>query len=61
MYDIMMIFNFFAEVFTSISGEMNVSFYTISGFKPRLNAVKASGGCLGFFNGILSGRKFGAI
>jgi hypothetical protein len=26
------------------------------GFKPQLNSVKASGGCLGFFNGIFIER-----
>ncbi|WP_212946726.1 hypothetical protein [Siminovitchia terrae] len=31
---------------TSISGEMNTYWYFIQwGFKPRLNKVKASGGC----------------
>ncbi|WP_313430978.1 hypothetical protein [Siminovitchia terrae] len=31
---------------TSISGEMNAYWYSIQwGFKPRLNKVKASGGC----------------
>ena len=31
---------------TSVSGEMNAYWYSIQwGFKPRLNKVKASGGC----------------
>ncbi|WP_126646669.1 hypothetical protein [Siminovitchia terrae] len=31
---------------TSVSGEMNANWYSIQrGFKPRLNKVKASGGC----------------
>jgi hypothetical protein len=39
---------------TSISGEMNASFYQFSGVQTLLNEVKASGGCHGFFRGNLS-------
>ncbi len=39
----------------SISGGMNASFLQFRGdFTPRLNEVKASGGCHGFFNGKFS-------
>ncbi|WP_313431005.1 hypothetical protein [Siminovitchia terrae] len=35
---------------TSVSGEMNAYWYSIQwGFKPRLNKVKASGGCHRFY------------
>ncbi|WP_120116028.1 hypothetical protein [Siminovitchia terrae] len=44
------LFNFIQQKSpTSVSGEMNAYWYSIRwGFKPRLNKVKASGGCLRF-------------
>ncbi|WP_212950083.1 hypothetical protein [Siminovitchia terrae] len=42
-----LLFNFIQQKSpTSLSGEKNANWYSIQwGFKPRLNKVKASGGC----------------
>ncbi|WP_212948437.1 hypothetical protein [Siminovitchia terrae] len=40
------VFNFIQQKSpTSVSGELNAYWYSLRGFKPQLNQVKASGGC----------------
>ncbi|WP_212946736.1 hypothetical protein [Siminovitchia terrae] len=62
--EVLVSFNFIQQKSpTSVSGEMNAYRYSIQwGFKPRLNKVKASGGCHRFleeiYRAIKSGRKY---